>query len=981
MDRNEDLFLMTLSDFWTAVKKAKKNILNWVLIFAVLAFLYAVTRPIEYLVQSSFKEKGTKESGLGSNVLSSLLGGGADSAKSEAIAVMKSHKLLQEVIKKHQIQGVLVKEEWKFPLFKRIKDNLRVEYAYLRNRLVPVVKDPEEAIQLTSIDYEGEIPLNLTIQFLPGGAYTVFDKNENQAGIGQLGSPFQFENAAFILHSAHPDTLAGQKYALTLKALAIVAKDLMGRFNIEADSLNKSILKMSYKCPDRHLACLHLNTLMHAYQEFLYKEHQRIAHEQIAYLENRHDTMGQNLRKMMEAFAERVSTDVSNTGFMNTEAGMHFFAEALQKHKQRLLDINMEIEKLQNAKSSESIFLERTGDPQVVNAILTEIRSLKQECDGLTIAIRRASETHAQANKDQFLNQIQEFETTQQHAEEAKILLTSLNENRWQTTALNHLDHPDYFVSLWFNKLSESYQKFQVCEEHLKHIHQREFDSCKSNFTSYLNQLVHYFDVRQKALRERISRQQMPQDQFQGIGLPTAHTLYIQYSNEMGNAETLLKQKEFLLTQLEDDDFEVSSLSSLLTDSVSRQMIDRASTLALSLQDDSNRSAKEHSRLREELNVQKKFLKSHLKQTQQLGQLQVELLTDKILALQNIILELDQQKISILQAHLSDFLQSRLTNLHQEKELVNRQLQELQLQLHQMPSRWINEKLINQQMTSNQMMVEELTRLVESKNIASNLEIIQSAPLDLAEPPLHPRSPRLILLTLLGAFFGAFFGVGKVAYQSIVGGIPASEENLVASGFTVVGKFSNGFNERHPSLADRETLRKIAGFVHPSSSQKSHQIVLLIDGNGPEYCRSLAAILSKSCLRILILPLTQTRNSLAQAEGLLGYLEGEQGLPTVIKGDDFDSVLAGKSSLYEAELLTSPRFKEYLASLCENYDYIFVISHASICQSEAETLLKNYDTAVISLSHETLDDLKRSCRTIQEEKDFKNRAFLFVDQP
>jgi hypothetical protein len=978
MDRNEDLFLMTFSDFWTAVKKAKKNILSWALIFAALAFLYAVTRPIEYVVQSSFKEKGTKESGLGGNALSSLLGG-ADGTKSEAIAVMKSHKLLQEVIKKHQIQGVLVKEEWKFPLFKRMKDNLRVEYAYFRNRLIPVLKDAEEPVMLTSLDYAGEVPINLKIRFLPKAAYSVFDKDDNQAGIGQLGSPFHFENATFTLYSANPDRLEGQSYDLTLKALAVVAKDLIGRFNIEADSLNKSILKMTYKCSDRHLACLHLNTLMNAYQQFLYKEHQRIAHEQIAYLENRHDTMGQNLRKMMEAFAERVSVDVSNTGFMNTEAGMHFLAEALQKHKQRLLDINMEIEKLQKAKSSEIIFLERTGDPQVVNAILTEIRTLKQECDGLTLAIRRASETHAQANKEQFLSQIEEFEITQKHAEEAHILLASLNENHWQETSLHHLNHPDYFVNLWFNKLTESYREFQACEEPLKHSQQQEFEACKSNFTSYLNQLVHYFDVRQKALRERISRQQLPQDQFQGIGLPTAHALYIQYSNEKGNAETLLKQKEFMITQLEDDAFEVSSLSSLLTDSVSRQMIDRASTLALSLQDDSNRSAKEHSRLRDELNVQKKFLKSHLKQTQQLGQLQIELLTDKILALQNIILELDQQKISILQAHLSDFLQSRLMNLQQEKELVNHQLQNLQLQLHQMPSRWISEKMINQQMTSNQMMVEELTRLVESKNIASNLEIIQSAPLDLAEPPLHPRSPHLFLLTMLGAFFGTFFGIGKVAYNSIVEGIPASEENFMASGFTVVGRLSKLFDERHPSTQDCDTLRKVAAFIHPNSSQKSHQVVLLLDGNGPEYCRALATLLSKAGLKILILPLTQTKKLSGQGNGLLSYLEGGSALPEILNEACFDSVLAGKSSLYETELLTSPRFKDYLAAISGNYDYIFVISHASMCHSEAESLLKNYETAVISLGHETLNDLKMPCRSILEEKDSMKRAFLFIE--
>ncbi|CCB85173.1 putative uncharacterized protein [Parachlamydia acanthamoebae UV-7] len=982
MDRNEEIFLVTFSDFWAAIKKAKKKLLYGALVFACLAFCYAITRPVEFAVEASFKEKGAKDSGLGSNVFSSLLSGG-EAGKSEALVVMKSNRLLQDVIREHGIQADLRQEGWTFPLFKRMKNNLRTEYAYLRNRLAPAVKDTQENLVVTKLQYEGEIPLVLTLKFLTNHTYEITESRFGLLGEGTLGEPFANEAFQVILDGGAVEPLMGQEYTLTIRAIRNVVKDLFSRLNIEPDTQNRSILKLKYLCPNRQEGCKHLNTVMAFYQDLLKKEHQRVSQEQINYLEKRRGTMQSGLHDMMQVFADRVSSDVVNTGFTNTEEGMRFLAEALQKHKQKLLDINLEIERLERAQNGNIVFLDRYGssDPQVINAILSEIRNLKQECDGLNLVVRRNSSYQDQEQRGLFLKQIQEHELAQKRVDEAKWILARLEENNIQEIKIQQLDSPDYFVSLWNSKLQEAFQRFESCSLEESASREKEYNSCKDNYMAYLNQLTHYFEVLENTLHERISRQQLPQKQFQGISLSTANSLYVQISTEMSQAETLLKQRDFIIAQLEDETFEISSLSSVLTDSVSRQMIDRASTLALSLQDQANRSAKEQTRLREELDLQKQFLKAHLNQTQQLTRLQIELLTSKILALQNVILELSQQKISVLETNLGDFIQSRLDNLHEENDAVQQQLKDLQGQLKQLPSRWIAEKLVNLQMASNQAMVEELTRLVETKNTASNLEIIQSAPLDLAEPPLHPRPPRLLLMTFLGAFLGVFLVAGQVVVETILRGIQASEENLTASGFEVLGRLSPTFQDRgnHPlNEQDLSTLRKAAAFIHPDKELlDKEKVTLFIEGNGAEYCRSLASLLAKTGFKILILPLTQMPESLTSDAGLIPYLETGKKAPTIVKCPFFDAIPAGASSRYEAELLTSLRFNQYLEPLLLDYDWIFVVSHASAKSGDARMLLGHYQRAIISVTNETIDDLRDCCAFISEKDPSIQRAFIF----
>lgn len=258
---------------------------------------------------------------------------------------------------------------------------------------------------------------------------------------------------------------------------------------------------------------------------------------------------------------------------------------------------------------------------------------------------------------------------------------------------------------------------------------------------------------------------QKASDEYRGINLELATDLYLDFSKQQVELEKSIRQNLFFINQIEDPNFEITSLSAGLEDSVSVEMIQKASELILNLRDQDNQSPREQERIKSELKLQRTFLTMHLKQMVQLIELNKFLIDEKILSLQNISLRLIYQRIALLENSLNDYLKTRLENLKQENQIVINQMEHIHQEMKQIPQKWISEQLLTQEVATNRLIVEEIARLVESKNIADNIEIVQSAPIDLAFVPTHPISPKFFLMAFLGMFIGgwlsSFYVIGK----------------------------------------------------------------------------------------------------------------------------------------------------------------------------------------------------------------------------
>ena len=340
---------------------------------------------------------------------------------------------------------------------------------------------------------------------------------------------------------------------------------------------------------------------------------------------------------------------------------------------------------------------------------------------------------------------------------------------------------------------------------------------------------------------------------FHGFSLASAKDIYLALVRDLQENEAALKQLDFVIKQLESPEFEITSLTAVLSDPVSHEKIMKASQLSHSLKDSANRTSRELERIEEELKVQKQFLKMHLTETSHLLELKKGVFEEKALRLQHAMLEMSEKEIALLEKQLSDYKRARLLNFQDEKRTVEKHQAELKSRIAALPEKWMQEQLFEQLLQRNHRRVENVAMMVESKNISNNLELVQSAPLDLAIAPLHPKSPHLILLTLSGALLGAFFSSLYFIGSGVLKGVPLTQSNLAINGFKAAGLLFYRKRDTILPLFDSnlDTLRRSLAYLPAIPTA-----LLTLCGSGPDFSDTLADLLRKRGERTLRLHLS-----------------------------------------------------------------------------------------------------------------------------
>lgn len=468
---------------------------------------------------------------------------------------------------------------------------------------------------------------------------------------------------------------------------------------------------------------------------------------------------------------------------------------------------------------------------------------------------------------------------------------------------------------------------------------------------------------------------QEPFQEFQGIDLKTANGLFVSYSQEMHEIEANILQNQFVLEQMQSPEFELSSLTTILNDSVSKELISKASSAALAMKEETARTARELERLQADLDLQRNFLRTHIKQMIELLKLRADLLKGKIYALQNVSLQLLRQKISIQEKHLHDYALQRINSLKHEQEIIDKQQKELQNRFDKIPEQWATEKLIDMHLESNATIMEQIGNLIESKNIADNLEATLSAPFDLARPPLHADSQHILLYAFFGAFLGAFFILSFDIVKSALTGIQATVENLRSAKQHVSGILQK-FKRPDGTYDDTNlsTLRRLSSYLCESNSG-SHCLVI-IKGKSLDYSASFSELLAKRNLKVLLMDISFDAAADSTQEGLLQYLENPAQDVKITKKGSYDYIASGGKSNFSKELIESICFKNLLKTLSTKYDWIVVVSDAMPLSIETESLLTLFDFAAISIENETLQDLK-SIFNFASDK-YPNKKISFI---
>lgn len=950
----EEKLLITFSDIISLFKQSKFRILRWAVCLGVLGALFALIQPIRYRAEATFREKSMKSGGVSNSIIQLFGSQGSSSQEHEATSLIKSRKIMQEVIEKLHLQAVLEQKCNEEHLVKRMRRNVKIALASFTQSPRPILEDPSCVIRVDALKYDGEIPLNLLVDLKERGMFEVHDAHDFKViyGKGLLGVPFKLDQLNLTLVAENDGPVDPQLFSLKISPLKDTSNHLCKMLQIENEKTDKGVLKLSFDHRNRQKATDFVNMTMECYQNYLKTNHDKIARMQLDYLHLRQSELASNLNTIMQKHASFLANDLYNSGFIDSDKEMDFLAKSQHEYREKLLDNELEIKRLENLQPNTIFDNDKGfGDAALINTILISIRELKQRRDGLEIEIQKKGASRSDDLRQSFENQVRELKEVQDYTSELQDTVDRFHQHLPPKPS-QLLNDPRFIMKGWFDRL-----------EILEKTDPVEWQKSRESFQFYLNNLERLFNVHEKILLERLTHQQNPTGDYQGVDIRVAEELYVDYSKRLIQLESTIRQNLFFIKQIEEPNFEITSLSSDLKDPISQDMILRASQLVLTLKDQNNQSIREQDRLKDELHLQRTFLTLHLQQMVELMQLNKTLIEEKIYALQNVSLELIHQNISLQENTLKDYVESRLENLRQERQLIKQHLRQIHKEMGGLPNKWIAEQLIQQEVDTNQLIVEEIAKMVESKNITHNLEVIQSAPIDAAIPPVHPLAPNLFLSTLLGGLFGCLIGSGIVLGSTLKKGLKVSAENLKLAGHHVSGLLSSSIKQGNLPLqgADLETLRRLHGYIDPtvsSSQPAASKKLLLIEGKGPDYSSHLAELLKKRHKKVILLDLNFDQSAKESSKGLLQYLEGSIPFPAIHSTPHGDKIEAGGFTSYSIESLSSSAFKKLIEQLETRYDWVIAFASLSPISAEAESLIPLFSSVAVTLKEEKIDELE-----------------------
>ncbi|KAF3362187.1 putative Tyrosine-protein kinase [Chlamydiales bacterium STE3] len=935
-----------LTDYWVLCSKFKRFIFICIFFGALLSGGYALTRNVYFLTTATFRDKGKPQTTFRSSLSDFIFSNGSMAEDSETISTLKSRKLLSKVIQELGMQALVAPVHSSFIDWSYFWDNLLAEYAYWTKTRMPILKELDQPFIARNVAYRGEVPSGIVVQIVDDAHFKILSEKENV--VGAFGELYVGNEYSFVLKKTGTSPLkAGQLFTIGFLPLDLAVQTNASQMVIEIDREDKTLLRLNYRHRNRQFAAEFLNTLMDAYQDHLKNEHKYLSNFQLDYLKSRQDEVGSDLQVMMEKHALRISNDLSSNGFLDSEKEMDFLAGNMHNLQQKISEIDFEKKRLEKLNDLEFVYYDQyggRGDSAVINQLLGEIRGLKQQIDVLNFSLEKQRKLDNVAVKNILDGQFAELHDVRAKLKEAKELSMAIKSGE-NLTSTDTLFQPSQEIApIWFNSINHfTSEEDQLCY--------------KTQLCSYLDNLSDMLRLKEATIGERIKHQHRPDEEFQGITLETAKALFLNYTASMTDLQSQIKQLNFIIEELHKPDFEVCSLTAVLHDPISAERIAKASMLLINLKDENNRTQKEMSRIRDELNMLKQFLAAHIEQMIQLYNLREKVLQDKIYALQSLTLELSYQQIYVLKKNLTDYLATRLDNLDNEKHLIHEHQSDLNARMSKIPSRWAAEKLVFQHLTSHQKFLENIASMVESKNISTNLELIQSTPLDLALPPVNPKPPRAVFYSVLGAILGLIGSVGFLIARSLVTGVPASEENLKFAHLHCSGIISKHFISGVNLLdSDLNTLRKLLGFLDQTLPVPRR--VLMVCGQGANVSNDFASLISRKGQDVIHLDLSfDSVPKNEQQPGLMQYLETGQ-KPAITKEQGIASISSGGVSRYASELLSRQSFKMLLDELQGSFPWILATSHTSILDAGTLNLASAFDAVILIITDETIEEIK-----------------------
>lgn len=958
---------VSIFDFIAIIRKYRFKIAFIALIFASLGIAYGSIKPLRFVAEALFREEGqTQSDGRMANLsLTSF----TSSDQNKAISFFKSRFLIERVIKELNLQVSLITKSPKEALLETVANNLKIELSSLISKIKPQFKEDSKAVDVREVIFSLEKSLKLKFSPLGGNAYELKNEEENETYAGHFGKPLFSKDFSFTLDLLDESELPNLKFIL-LTPTHVLVKQFSTLLEAKPDLKDKKLVNLSFTYPLRKTAVLFLDTLMDAYIKYQQEKSDKLSKSQLQYLKKRQQEESLSLKEVLDSYARELESHVSLSGFPKGEDAMRFLVTKQFDLKQKDYALLLEINRLKELSEGDLAYYDpynSHGDSQIINTLLGEMRHLKMKSDEALQSINKNKQT--EISSLELANHIKNLDKIRNTIAGLQKIKDSFKEDRHLTPFSD-----EFFESIESTQILNWYKQLLSLKKESKNQNNlNSFLPLRDKFISYLSNLIQFHTVQEKTVEERIIYQTNESKEFNGLTLSMAENLLEILHEDLKETQSDLQQQLFISDCVSNEETELGPLISMTNDIVSSDMLSRYNRLLLDLKDESNRSHKEQERIKQELDFTRNCFEKHLSQIVSWLSLKTELLKDKILNLKETVFVLYQQSILLLEKQLRDYTESRIHNLEKEKELISEHLKSIQKEMANVPKTWVADILVQYQVDSAKLFGRQISQMVESKNIAMNLELTKSHPVDLAFAANTPKPPALFIYGLIGLLLGGSLSlISFVCYEGFMG-LRLSMKNLQGAHKKVAGPFKlkDALNTLELSDENLLALRQVLSFAEIETPKKT---LLLSMGNYVDYSESLAKLLKKIGKKILVMDLSFSQAS--NEDGLYAYLLGESQKAPILNKDGYHFIPSNGITRYSNELLLSNRFKELLLRLAPNYDVILGVSTGLSSEVDLKNLIHLFGKAVISIHNERVQDFEE---ILSIEDNEALTLFLFVE--
>lgn len=740
---------ISLHDLGRILLKNKGVLALVTFLCALGGFYYALTRPVEYLIEATFKEQGEIRAEGPLQGFKEALGGLFDSSQTPLL--MKSQQILNPLI----IQmGLQIRSTEKQETRRWLRNSLRAEMG----KTLP----EHDPFRFQNVDYRGEKPLKIEVRCVAPETFEVsWKKGKAQ---GRTGEKIVLGETSFTIAALPKKLKMDTPYHFEILPLNTLINDLRRRLLISGHKQNRSLFVFNLRYPDRILGAEIVNSLMAHYLKFLKKEHEQRVEQELVFLQRRQEELAKGFEKILEEQKSYLQNNVDTLGFIDLKQELEEVAAPYREFFLRTCSLEMEEKQLLAWNEHESpLLLEGTSIGPHLHRLHASREDLRRERDLIESAL------YAQAvpiRREEALFHVRADLQT----------LSTLNEAE-QPFSL--FCDPDNMILDWAQEVRQGAKE-------------------QKDFRLYVQNLSHLLSIREKFLQECSGERR----ELECVDLDTARRLLVESSRALDEVRGAKEKLIHLIEQLEKPSFELSSLSSFLHDEASQRLLSSAMQLHFQLQDHDNYSEKEQERAERSLALQRKILKGHLKRLLETEDLRDLLCQEKIASLQKMTLECIHRQNSVCQEQILDLISRRKESIKLEQRLLDQKMEELRSRMGKFPQKWYSERILKLRAEINAKLIQVVNQLAETKNIARHFHHVASRALDEAIPPLYPKKSRLALFSFSGAIMGfipAYFILFSIG---ILRGLPVGADTLKALNLPFSGRIGRSEEE------DLETLKR-----------------------------------------------------------------------------------------------------------------------------------------------------------------------------